>query len=143
MHRLIVFTFASEAEITSGIACFCLPVLPQFYRTHVSGFVTFLHSRLQSYTASTVIGPDSLSGDFQSTGQPQNMAGEWIPRTKHTSVDLERPLVGNDDVTARGGGRKVFVKTENTTAGNGVWDEDVEMGRIKATSTVQIETHII
>ena len=137
MHRLNIFSFFSEAEITSGIACSCLPVLPQFYRTHVSGFVTSLHSRLQSYTAGTVIGPNSLSGDSSSTTDGR------FPRTKHTSVDLQRPLVGNNDGTASGGGRKVFVRTENTTAGSGTWDEDVEMGRIKATSTVQIETHIV
>lgn len=143
MHRLNIFAFSSEAEITSGIACCCLPVLPQFYRTHVSGFVTSLHSRLQSYTAGTVIDPDSLSGDSPSTQKPQSMADGRFPRHMHASVGLKRPLVGYDDLTVPEGGGKVFVKTENNTAGSGTRDEDVEMGRIKATNTVQIETHIV
>ena len=66
-----------------------------------------------------------------------------FPRTKHMSVDLKRPLVRSDDVGARGSRGKVFLRTETIKAGKGVWDEDVEMGRIRATNTIQIETHIV
>lgn len=143
MHRLKVFFFSSEAEMTSGIVCCCLPVLPQFYRTHISGFVTSLRTRLSNSTADTVIGPDGLRGDSSSTREPKSMPEGRFPRTRHTSMDLKRPLVGNDDVTAPGGGGTVFLRTENIKAGNGGWDEDVEMGRIRAINTIQVETHIV
>lgn len=95
MQRLNVSFFSSEAEFTSGIVCCCLPVLPQFYRTHVSGFVTSLRGRLLSYTAGTVIGPKSYSGDSSGTRELKNIVDGRFPRPVqvHTSEDLNRPLV--------------------------------------------------
>lgn len=52
-------------------------------------------------------------------------------------------MIGRDDLTIPGDRGKVFLRTENINAGNGVWDEDVEMGKIKTTKSIQIESHIV
>lgn len=35
----------------------------------------------------------------------------------------------------------MFLRTEDIKARNGGWDEDVEVGSIRATNTIQAETH--
>lgn len=62
-YSLLNVALWAEAEMTSGIVCCCFPVLPQFYRVHVSGFVTSLRTRLSSSTAGTDISLDRLSGE--------------------------------------------------------------------------------
>ena len=45
-------------------------------------------------------------------------------QTAHLYVELKRPMIGKDDLTIPGDRGKVFLRTENINAGNGVWDDD-------------------
>ncbi|CAL8575083.1 hypothetical protein XPA_001027 [Xanthoria parietina] len=102
-YMLTTVSLWCDAEITSAIVCCCLPVLPQFYRKHISSLVSSVRSRLRSSTA----GPSTYGGGFSPrasamVGATGKMPGH-ILQTKETYLELKES-VSKDSENLKGSG---------------------------------------
>ena len=78
--------YISNAELTSGVICACLPVVPAFFRHYVPKVRTSLSTGLSKKSASTTRSGEDHSG-FASGGVKGPKDGSYIELNEHKDTN--------------------------------------------------------